>query len=778
MKALEQAFDQPVTERESWARTQLSDDPELLTRVLKLLETDASMSVAMRTGGARDLFEDEIPPERAGQYRITGLIGRGGMGAVYTAERDAGDFDHKVAVKIIRPGVLSDVLIGRFETERQILASLNHPNIARLFDGGTLTDGSPYIVMEYVDGVPISEWVRERDLSLEARLALFLEVCAAVEHAHQNLIVHRDITPSNVLVTHEGGVKLIDFGIAKPQLHEGEEASASAKALDSLTYTPGFAAPERMEGAATNTLSDVYSLGKLLNAMLEGLSLPPDIAAIISKATKTDPAERYPSVRALSEDLRNFTSGFPVEARDGGQLYRFGKYFERHRLAVSVSSLAALGIVVAFAITLFQYQRAEAALESANARFEQARGLSRTLIFDTYDEFAQVSGTLEPRRNLASLVSTYVDDLAAGENVPNDILFDIGTMNLRLADIYGAVGLANLGDTEKSEELLLKAETALEDLLAEEPDNTAALAELVMTKRNLSMQNLLYKEDAVKAMTYNDAVLDMAEKGAALGDENERTLLRHFWSGRTDRLQILYRRNEFEEALNEVQTWRSELDAEMFERLGGGEEMAAYMAMQEGELLLNLDRPQEAIEALDYARSYRLEKLQAEPDNYYQQTQLLTVSMIIARGHEAAGDVTAAIDTNEQALKLARDILAADPEDAGGPEGLNRVLQEHALYLAKAGQDEEAKAAAKEAVVLAHQLDEKFPQTPYYERMLMDSLITQAELSDVSSTVCQSIADARELYSGLSPEQGEEVDITQDTEEKIAALEARHECNG
>lgn len=777
MKALELAFDQPAAERMAWARTRYADDPDLLARVLKLLDTDASMSSALLTGGVRDLLDEELPPERAGPYRITELIGRGGMGAVYIAERDTGDFDHKVAVKIIRPGVLNDVLIGRFETERQILASLNHPNIARLFDGGTLTDGSPYIVMEYVDGVPISDWVRKENLSLDARLATFGEVCAAVEYAHQNLIIHRDLTPSNVLVTADGRVKLIDFGIAKPQIHEDEEGSAAAKALDSLTYTPGFAAPERMHGAPSNTLSDVYSLGKLLAAMLEGLDVPPDVAAIIRKATRHQPEDRYRSVLALSEDLQNFTAGYPVEAREGGRLYRLGRYVDRHRLAVSVGSLAVIGLLTAFAITLFQYQRAEAALVSANARFEQARGLSRSLIFDTYDDFAQVSGTLEPRRNLANLVSAYVDDLAAGRNVPNDILFDVGTMNLRLANIYGGIGLANLGNTEKSEELLLKAETALEALMAEEPQNSAALAELVMVKRNLSMHNLLYKDDIETAMRYNDEVLDMAAMGAARGDEHERTLLRHFWSGRTDRLEILYQEEEFETALEDVRAWRGELDDAMFERLGGGEEMAAYMAMQEGELLLDLARPQEAVAPLEYARGYRLEKLQAEPDNYYQQTMLLTVSMIIARAHEAAGDLAAAIEANGQALEVARAILADDPEDAGGPEGLNKVLQQQAIYLAGLGREAAASAAIREALELAHQLDEKFPQNPYYQRILMNTLLTQADISGERAMSCQSLTEARALFSEVEGAPDDSGDVTQVTEDKIAALEARHDCD-
>ena len=237
-----EALDQPSDTRIEWVSGQTPDNPALRARVLKLLEADGSANMSLKTGGA-SADAAELPlPERIGAYRITGLIGQGGMGAVYEGERDVGDFTHRAAIKVIRPGVLSETLIGRFRRERQILADLSHASIARLLDGGELEDGSPYIIMEFIDGQPITVWADEQALGITARLALFSDTCGAVRHAHQNLIVHRDITPSNVLVTHDGVVKLIDFGIAKPNDISGATEPGSSS-LASLSFTPGFAAP-------------------------------------------------------------------------------------------------------------------------------------------------------------------------------------------------------------------------------------------------------------------------------------------------------------------------------------------------------------------------------------------------------------------------------------------------------------------------------------------------------------------------------------------------------
>ena len=328
----EQSLDQPSDKRAAWIRTAAGADEKLREKALSYLAHDASSGFAFQTGGAlHETLDDVGMPDHIGAYKVINLIGRGGMGAVYRCQRASGDFEHDVAIKVVRPGVMSDQLVARFQNERQTLARLSHPNIARLYDGGTLESGAPYIVMEYIAGLPITDWAAENNISKEQKLALFKAVCAAVSHAHQNMIIHRDISPSNVLVDDAGQVKLIDFGIAK--LSDDEEASTGqTNSLPSLSFTPGFAAPERSKDGGANTLSDIFSLGKLLAALIPSSDADADLQAIINKAAAIAPGDRYGSVSALLDDVENYTRGFPVEAVPRSSVYWFRKFVSRIKL--------------------------------------------------------------------------------------------------------------------------------------------------------------------------------------------------------------------------------------------------------------------------------------------------------------------------------------------------------------------------------------------------------------------------------------------------------------
>jgi serine/threonine protein kinase len=283
--------------------------------------------------------------------RLLREIGRGGMGAVYLAERADGQFDKRVAIKLIKRGMDTEAIVRRFHYERQILASLNHPNIARLFDGGTTEDGLPYFVMEYIEGEPLLDYCKRKGLDVEARLKLFLPVCSAVQHAHNNLIVHRDLKPSNILVTGDGDVKLLDFGIAK--LLNANDASLSTL-LGQRPMTPDYASPEQARGEQITTASDVYSLGVALYELLTGrrpyslseLALPEAVRVICEqeverpsvvssrsrdglqrqrlsaeldnitlKAIRKEPQRRYASVEQFSEDIERYLAGLPVMAQ-------------------------------------------------------------------------------------------------------------------------------------------------------------------------------------------------------------------------------------------------------------------------------------------------------------------------------------------------------------------------------------------------------------------------------------------------------------------------------
>lgn len=766
MLIMDQALDQPSGERVGWLRDRCGDNQLLFLRTLALLDADSGRTVLATGGAGKDSFDPDeaAPPEKIGAYRISELIGRGGMGAVYLGERDAGDFEHRVAIKVIRAGAMRISLAERFGRERQILASLNHPNIARLFDGGYMDDGSPYIVMEYVDGDPVLEWADANHLDKLARLSLFASICSAIGHAHQNLIVHRDITPSNVLVTHDGVVKLIDFGIAKP--HDisaaAEPSEGGSATIASMSFTPGYAAPERRQGAAANTLSDIYSLGRLLADLFDN----PDqeLRSIIDQASAADPADRYPSIDALVDDIDNYIANRPVEAMPGGARYRFRKFLHRRQLAVTLGTLAVSGLAFALVVTLVQYNRAERALADANARFTQARTLSNSLIFDVYDSFDKVAGTLEPRKSLADLVQTYVDALALDETAPEDVLFEIGTIQFRLSDLYGGIGVANFGDLETSGEMLANAEVSFKRALAASPQNAEALAELVMVKRMQTMQMLNYEGDAEAALALNAETTALAEKGLAMENADERPFLRHLWSARTDLLQILMAEERLEDATRFLDEWLPTLTPDMYERLGGGEEMGAYLQSQQAEILNDLGRGKEAAEAANKAIAYREAMLEAEPENYYQLTQLMVGYSKLAHAYRNMEAGPEAVAAAQRSVALARQIAEADPEDAGGVEGLARMLIALARAFQLAGDIDQALAAIEESVALSRSLIAQHPDDRFYDQIAFDGLIVKAQLlasGEASGSACAVVDEAVALMASDSAEADVPPDLQQ-----------------
>ncbi|MEM7479742.1 MAG: serine/threonine-protein kinase [Acidobacteriota bacterium] len=394
-----------------------ADDAELRIEIERLLDADRSTSAAIESAvveGIR-LFNDQQKEReegrRIGPYRIVEKLGEGGMGEVFLALRDDHEYDQKVAIKVVRPGMGSPGILERFRRERQILANLDHPNIARLFDGGTTDDGLPYFVMEYIEGEPIHRYCDDHGLSITERLELFTTVCSAVYHAHQNLVVHRDLKPSNILVTGDGTVKLLDFGIAKLLAPEATATQVDLTELEK-PLTLAYASPEQVRGDLISTSSDVYSLGVVLYLLLtgrrpiQGLHVPRreverriledepplpsqvirrpkpvdgaeplaaeeiarrrggrpealtrrlagDLDNVSLKALAKDRSRRYSSVELLARDLRNHLEGQPVLAREATLAYRASKFVRRHRLGVTVAAAFLLVIVVS-GIALFQ----------------------------------------------------------------------------------------------------------------------------------------------------------------------------------------------------------------------------------------------------------------------------------------------------------------------------------------------------------------------------------------------------------------------------------------
>jgi serine/threonine-protein kinase len=429
------AFEYDPTRRAAYLDEACADDTTLRAEIESLLASHdhaenfiESPAFADTVKAITDAPAEQIAGRHVGSYQLIREIGRGGMGTVYLAQRADEEYEKLVAIKVVRRGMDTEDILRRFRNERQILASLDHPNIARLLDGGTTEDGLPYLVMEYVEGTRVTDYCDEHRLTTNERLKLFRAICAAVQHAHQNLVVHRDLKPSNILITPEGTPKLLDFGIAKV-LDAGPSALAASHTLTELrVFTPDYASPEQVRGENLTTSSDVYSLGVVLYELLTGhrpyrsVTAPPhdlarviceqeptkpsqaisdygsriadstrlssdppsairnpqslrgDLDNIILMALRKEPARRYASVGQFSEDIRRHLDALPVVARKDTYAYRTTKFVRRNRLGVAAAGVVLLSLLGGFVATAWQARAARA--QARAAREEKARAES------------------------------------------------------------------------------------------------------------------------------------------------------------------------------------------------------------------------------------------------------------------------------------------------------------------------------------------------------------------------------------------------------------------
>ena len=457
-------------------------------------------------------FSDQIGPSlasagfiqpligrRIGAYRVEAEIGRGGMGSVYRAVRADDAYQKRVAIKLVDRG-LSRRSAELFRHERQILADLEHPNIARLLDGGAHEDGSPYLVMEFVEGEPITKYCDTHRLSIEQRLALFQKICSAVHFAHQNLVIHRDIKPANILVTREGEPKLLDFGIAKIVGSDADTQTMGA-------MTPAYASPEQLRGELVTTATDVYSLGLVLYEILTGryayerftspvqrqraiLETDPerpsqairrpnvhnggaakseqigalrqlpveklsqrlegDLESIVAKAIRKEPDQRYSSVAQFSEDISRELRGEPVIAHQSTFIYRCNKFVRRHTIGVATGLAMLVLFVSGLALIVRAEQRARVEEANAEQRFNDVRELANSLIFEVHDSIRSLPGATAARKLIAQRAQEYLDRLASAKSSDPALLSELAGAYRRLASVLGNSLDANSGNSERA----------------------------------------------------------------------------------------------------------------------------------------------------------------------------------------------------------------------------------------------------------------------------------------------------------------------------------------
>lgn len=491
---IDEVLELPEEKRSIFIKEQCGDNPKLKGEVTSLLESifhsegwldnpqDYKQDFYKEISTDMEVLSPgpSLIGQSVGSYTIKEKIGEGGMGSVYLAERRDGQFEHRVAIKIIQHGKATRENIRRFQRERNILAGLNHPGIAKLFDGGVTEDGYPYLIMEYVEGIPIDRYCRKHNNSTEQKVLLFQQVLEAVRHAHENLVIHRDLKPGNILVDGKGNVKILDFGISKLLEENEDETAATLTHIGARLLTPRYAAPEQITQSNITTATDLYALGIIFYKLLSGADpfdmdrlsryemeqtilkqepskpstrvsahslekqLKGDLDAITLKSIRKEPDQRYRVANEFLEDLHNFQQGLPVSAHADTFKYRSRKFFSRHKISIATLT-AFLLLLVSF--TILHTSRITEERNSAQMEAERATEIKNLFndILQQQDPFSQ------PDRNI-----TLAEVLDRGEE---DIRQSLNGQPGVKAELLGLLGenYVSLGDFDKGEELLSDA---------------------------------------------------------------------------------------------------------------------------------------------------------------------------------------------------------------------------------------------------------------------------------------------------------------------------------
>jgi tetratricopeptide (TPR) repeat protein len=666
--------------RKARAAAACGDDPTLLSEVESLLTAFEKADDFMETSALESEPRKLLAGQRVGNYELRELIGEGGMGAVYLAVR-ASDFQKKVAIKLVKRGMDTDAILRRFRHERQILAGLDHPNIARLLDGGATEDGRPYLVMEYIEGTPITDYCDEHALPVRRRLELFRSICAAVQYAHQNLIVHRDLKPGNILVTVDGTPKLLDFGIAK-LLEPDRDATSTVLRM----MTPECASPEQVRGENVTTASDVYALGVLLYQLLTGArpyklttstpeeltrvvceteparpstvrpALSGDLDNIVLKAIQKDPARRYISVEQFSEDVRRHLVGLPVIARKDTFVYRASKFVRRHKTGTLAAAALALSLVAGMAATLWEAHVARTERALAQARFDDVRKLANSLLFELHDAIAPIPGTTAARELVVRRATEFLDRLAADAGDDKVLRRELATAYYRLGSVQGGGGRSNLGHTGAAIQSYQKAARLMESVanggsiqdrhwLAAVYDELSSLApgpegdeyaRKALAVRT-AMAPLLPPVKAGDELAFSDYTLGM------------RATLRGDFPGALD---------NYRKALSR---WEAVYKAQPSDRATGY--TVALVHKRIGALLGEMNRPKESLEHYRQAQAIEAPLLILDSQNARRRLDATYTDSDIAFLLWTLGDKRGALDNYRRALAVREELATADPKD-------------------------------------------------------------------------------------------------------------------
>ncbi len=686
------------------------------------------------------------PGNRIGPYKIRREIGRGGMGAVYLAERDDEHYRQQVAIKLIKPGLGGDGIRRRFRNEMQILADLNHANIARLFDAGETADGQPYLVMEYVEGSPINSYCEEKQLSTEQRLDLFCTVCAAVQYAHQHLVIHRDIKPGNILVTSDGVPKLVDFGIAK-LLHQTASLASDLTATAMPFMTPHYASPEQLRGESVTTATDVYSLGVVLYELLSGRSpyrfksrvphemakticddepektqkrLNADLDNIVLMAMRKEPQRRYSSAEQFAEDIRRHLNGLPVRARPDTFTYRAGKFIRRRKMAVAAAVLVALTLLVGIIATTWQASVARAERARSERRFNEVRQLANSIVFEVHDSVANLPGSTPARSLIVQRGLKYLDSLSKDAAGDRGLQRELAAAYEKLGAVQYTPTVAHLGDLPGALESHRKAAALREALVAADPSNRD------------------YRRDLL------DSYWFIATLVGAQGDM-------------AGELEIVRR---------QLPARRELAETEQTGFLDRYNLAATYTAM--GVLLIQMGDSQGTLENQREALRLREEIAALDPDAARARRALTISYEYLGLALDHAGDTQGALEMQQRGLQMRESLVAADPLNTDLRLMLNESYRYVGDLLFKLGNRDGARDYYRKQLALTREMVASEPANAQFRRNEAVALINMGNLEADSGNNAKALAhyqDALRIREQLSAGAKEDTTIRRDLAE-------------
>ena len=647
---------------------------------------------------------------RMGAYRVVEKIGEGGMGVVYRAVRDDGEFQREVAIKVVGGRLFMPEAERRFIEERRILARLDHPDVVRMIDGD-VAEGMRYLVMELVEGRPITQFCVEQSLSIPERVRLFQTVCAGAHHSHQNLVLHRDLKPQNILVTTAGQVKILDFGVAR-MLDDGKHVTGSQATVTPMSMA--YASPEQLRGERATPASDIYSLGLVLYEDLTGrpvrpeggtrqafsslespivppsrsapdAAVSPDLDAIVLKALAPEAAKRYASAAELSADLERFLEGRPVEARLPTRWYYASRFWARNKALGSALAALSLMVVAGLVAALVEGRRAAHQAEVVSRRFDESQRLIHSVIHDFQPRLRRISGTVEIREQLVAETLQYLEALSKDASDNPGVLRDLVEGYLELAAITGSAAQSSLGNVAKSGEIFTRAGALAESLRrvdADSPESLRILGRLYRAQAEREAQFGSLKGGQV----YARQALNLAQRLAALDPGNEKTQ-----DGLATALVTLA------DTLTDAPKERIPLytnAADIWKKLENRRRDPTLVRPRNIALVyrdmatawLNLEQFHSSLEAAQTAETYDRKLFESDPHSPAGQLDLAFDLGAIGAACNALRDLPHAIDAYRQSSELRERVVKANPGDARAADRLAYSLQKLAETEEHAGQ--------------------------------------------------------------------------------------------